>query len=359
MRRVAQWAAAACSFSLPPVPRKNADAFNIPHASKLTTPANRPPPHQSTSGEKLVRSRIGCVACVLLMLACALDHGRDTFDLAVLPGTTAFLLLVTGLPHGALDIELLEAKAGGSTPSLLGHFVVAYIGAALSVIVFWYLIPTGALIFLLLLSAYHFGGDWSGLDIPAERLMVGACVLSAPALRHEEAVSVIFSWLVVGNAATSIAGVMHWISSPLLFGVATLALVRWQKNRAQCEEIVTVCFAAVLLPPLTFFVIYFGALHSMRHLAGVSQTLSCRSIRELIAHSAPYAVTAFACCGAGVLWFSHLPTSAAFLSASFIGLMALTVPHMILEKLSRVTLNAPLAAALNRSRPARLFRGRQ
>lgn len=332
MSGVAQWAAAAWPCSLQWVLPKRLGGCDMARAltsKKFESGPSRPP---STSGKKLVRSRIGCSACALLLLACALDRDSGTFDLAMLPGTTALLLLLTGLPHGALDIELLKAKAGHSPSFLLRRLVLAYIAVALTVIVTWWFLPTQALVFLLLLSAYHFGGDWAAFDTAAERLLIGACVLSAPVLRHDEAVSVIFSTLVASNAATSIVDVMHWISLPLLFGVATLAFVRWQENRAQCEEIVVVCVAAVLLPPLTFLVIYFGALHSMRHLAEVRRVLPCRSIKLLIAHSAPYAAIAFACCGVGILWFPHLSTGSAFLSAAFMGLTALTVPHMVLEK---------------------------
>ena len=335
---LSQWAAAAWPCPLQRVSAQMADASGTVRASAAVTPPKVGSPALLELSQRLVRSKIGCVACALLMLACAVDHGSGTLDFLDWPGVTAAVLLVTGLPHGALDIELLRAASGGSSRFFVTRSLLEYVAIALSVLAFWWVLPAGALVLLLLLSAHHFGGDWAGLGKTAERLIVGACVLSAPALNHEASVALIFSWLVAGNPAFALSHVMHLVSLPLLVCVAILVFVRWHDNRAQCEEIVVVCFAAAMLPPLTFFMIYFGALHSMRHLVDVRQTLSNQSTRALIARGAPYAVTALACCGVGAVWFPHLPPGAAFLSAVFVGLAALTVPHMLLGQFSNTTL---------------------
>jgi beta-carotene 15,15'-dioxygenase len=279
------------------------------------------------------RSTIGCVACALLAVAGVIDFTLGRFDLLDWPGLTAGLILVVGLPHGSLDIELLiNAKDDPAHFSLAGS-LIAYVGTALSIVLLWWLLPSAAMVTLLLLSAYHFGGDWSGLGHGVERLAVGASLLSAPALVHESPVAFIFSWLIPSDMAVAIAGAMHLASVPLLLGVAVLASFRWGNNRAQCEEIIVVAAAAVVLQPLTFFVIYFCALHSMRHLADVRRTLSNSKGSVLIARGAPYVVAAMICCGAGAVFFPDLPTGAAFLSSVFIGLAALTVPHMLLCEL--------------------------
>jgi beta-carotene 15,15'-dioxygenase len=118
-----------------------------------------------------------------------------------------------------------------------------------------------------------------------------------------------------------------------LLSAAGVTCLRWRKSRAQCEEIIVVAFAAMVLQPLTFFVIYFCALHSMRHLADVRQTLSGVRTSALVYRGAPYAGTAMACCWAGSVFFPGLPTGSAFLSSVFVGLAALTVPHMLLCEL--------------------------
>ncbi len=279
------------------------------------------------------RSSIGCFACALLVLACIVDQGLGPLDVLEWPGVTAALLVIMGLPHGALDIELLISAADDPERFPLTRSLVGYVGIVVGMLLLWWLLPVAALVLMLLLSAYHFGGDWLNFTHPVERVIVGATLLSAPALFHQASVAQIFSWLVSSDGGAVIAGAMHFAAIPLLVVAAAVLLLRWQDRRAQCEEITIVISAAVVLPPLTFFVIYFCALHSVRHLVDVRRTLSAQRVSLLVARGAPYAVIALVGCAAGALFFSQLPLGAAFLSSVFIGLAALTVPHMIVCEL--------------------------
>ena len=303
------------------------------------------------------RSKIGSFACLLLILCCIADRGVGRLDFLDWPGMTAAFLLVAGLPHGALDVELLTNWADDPAHISVTSSVIAYICLALSVTLLWWLLPTAALVGLLLMSAYHFGGDWPGLEHVGERVVVGAALLSAPALAHQTSVTFIFSWLIPNEAVSAVAGVMNSLSLPLLLGAAGVVCFRWQKSRPQCEEIIVVAFAATILPPLTFFVIYFCALHSMRHLADARLTLSNVRSSALVFRGAPYAATAMACCLAGSVFFLGIPLGAAFLSSVFVGLAALTLPHMLLCELPISASAKTKVAPHNGSRSGRLFKG--
>jgi beta-carotene 15,15'-dioxygenase len=276
------------------------------------------------------RSKIGCIACSLLLLICVVDRCLGGFDLLDWPSATAGFLLIAGLPHGALDIELLTNAADDGTHFSVTALVAIYVSLALSVALLWCVLPTAALIGLLLLSAYHFGGDWPGLKHVDERLVIGAALLCAPTFAHQTSVAVVFSWLIPSEAASAVARAMSWASLPLLLSAAGVICWRWRKCRAQCEEIIVVAFAATVLQPLTFFAIYFCTLHSMRHLADVRQTLSKLRASTLVLRAAPYAAAAMASCWAGSVFFPNLPVGASLLSSVFVGLAALTVPHMLL-----------------------------
>jgi beta-carotene 15,15'-dioxygenase len=280
-----------------------------------------------------LRSIIGCFACALLIVACVTDQVLVSLDFLDWPGATAVLLLVMGLPHGALDIELMIHAADDPARFSLSRSLLAYVGIILGVLLFWWVLPAGALVFMLLLSAYHFGGDWLALKQLGERVVVGAALLSAPALFHGPAVASIFSWLVSPDAGVIIAGTMKLAGVPLVLAVCAVMRRRWHDNRAQCEEIVIVVGSAIILPPLTFFVIYFCALHSLRHLVEVRQTLSAQRVSLMIARGAPYAGVALVGCLAGGVFFPRLDPGAAVLSSVFVGLAALTVPHMLLSEL--------------------------
>jgi beta-carotene 15,15'-dioxygenase len=289
-----------------------------------------------TRSERVGRSVIGCVACALLITACLVDRGLGTVDLLRYPGATAALLLLMGLPHGALDIELLLSGVSSPGRGWLAGSLLVYVGVVLGMLVFWWAAPAAALVALLGLSAYHFGGDWSGLDSPVRRLIVGSALLCAPTLAHAPAVAQIFSWLVPGDAASAIAGAMRAAAVLVVLGAAWIVGSRWRSDRYQCEEIIVVSIAAAVLQPLTFFTIYFCALHSTRHLVHVREKLSDRNTGDLLKRGAPYVSAALIGCGAGALLFPKLPSGVAFLSAAFVGLAALTVPHMILCDLPEI-----------------------
>jgi beta-carotene 15,15'-dioxygenase len=298
-------------------------------------------------GGRGARSIIGCVACTLLILACVTDRTVGSLDCLDWPGATAGLLVVMGLPHGALDIELMIHAADDPHRFSLSRSLLSYVGIILGVLFFWWALPSGALVFMLLLSAYHFGGDWSVLKQGRERVVVGAALLTAPALFHGPAVARIFSWLVSADAGLIIADAMRLVCIPLLLGVGAVTRRHWRDNHAHCEEIVIVVSSAIILPPLTFFVIYFCALHSIRHLVEVRQMLSAQRVSLLIARGAPYAIVALVGCLAGGVFFPKLDPGAAILSSVFVGLAALTVPHMLLCELPQARQDLGQASALH------------
>jgi Brp/Blh family beta-carotene 15,15'-monooxygenase len=86
------------------------------------------------------------------------------------------------------------------------------------------------------------------------------------------------------------------------------------------------------LPPLLFFVLYFCGLHSPRHLIQAARGVSPRLA---LATGALFTGRAI---GAGSLAWLATPgpgIEAKLLRVTFVGLAALTVPHMLLIELGR------------------------
>jgi beta-carotene 15,15'-dioxygenase len=278
------------------------------------------------------RSAVGCVACAVLIIACGAQQFGHSVDVLKWPGTTASTILLFGMPHGALDIELLKFRSDRAAPFSLFRSLLGYVAVALAALSVWWLLPSLALVLFLLLSSYHFGGDWVGF-VGFRRFVIGAAVLSAPAMLHMDAVGAIFSWLVPEFAAHTIANVMHWLSFLLTTSASMLVITAGPERRAESEEITIVVLSAIVLLPITFFVIYFCALHSMRHLLDARHELAAEKTTSLVVFGAPYGLVAVACCCAGILAFPHLTLGTALLSATFVGLAALTAPHMLLRQL--------------------------
>lgn len=189
-------------------------------------------------------------------------------------GVMASLVILFGLPHGALDVELARKMNLIFSRQTALLFLTVYLCLAMLGIALWVLLPVAGLSVFLLISAYHFSDDWSGIVARWLTLVIGTIVVCMPAVLHAEMVTEIFQWLLVSQAQASI------IVDVLFYcGLAgsVLLVVGLSIHRSISYlfflEIMVLWAVATLLPPLLFFIVYFCFLHSMRHLIDCSQKL--------------------------------------------------------------------------------------
>jgi beta-carotene 15,15'-dioxygenase len=263
---------------------------------------------------------------ILLFGAVVLHTTISELDLLQFPLCAAALIICLGVPHGSFDVALLQKRYPNSA---LGHLLLSYVGLASFVLIVWSLIPGFALSVFLLIAAYHFGGDWPTTG-KIERLTLGTTLLSATTVQHGDQVALIFTWLATDDVAVRLVTAMRLMAAVLL---VIVPVVVWQSPSGQSGrkiEMCTVIMAAVALPPITFFVLYFCLLHSVRHLIAVHAELSTQCRRDLLIGAAPYATAAVVGSAVGATLLSHLNLGAASLTAVFLTLAALTVPHMLL-----------------------------
>jgi len=235
-----------------------------------------------------------------------------------------------GLPHGALDMPMAETLWPLNGWRHRAIFLAGYLGLAGSIGLLWWLAPGAALAAFLAYSAVHFSGDWQ----PDGRLWQwagGLSAVGAPAVFHLSEVAGLFAALgpVAGAStiatATAAAGLIG-------AGCAILAAILGRAARwPVILELAAIWLGAALLPPLLSFVVYFCLLHSLRHLTG---TLGVLPERRQALHSAA-GITALSLSGAALAALLLLAgagavVDAAMLQVVFIGLAALTVPHMLL-----------------------------
>ncbi|MGI3209800.1 Brp/Blh family beta-carotene 15,15'-dioxygenase [Roseovarius tibetensis] len=252
------------------------------------------------------------------------------------PGLVAQLLLlaplvaILGLPHGALDLPIAEAlwPLHGWRGKL--RFMAVYLGLASVVIVLWTLVPGIALAAFLAYSVLHFSDDWSYAASPL-RWTGGVATIGAPALVHPEEVAMLFAYLAPPAAAGVIAHAAAMAGALGLFLFAATCLFRPEaRGRAATEQAILWGLAA-LLPPLMFFTIYFCGLHSIRHFSTTILFVP-RAKRALAIAALLSGIVTLAAAG-----YLHDRTVEApdglarhLVQTVFIGLAALTVPHMIL-----------------------------
>lgn len=240
----------------------------------------------------------------------------------------ACVVSLVGLPHGALDPVIAKRVGLVRRPIHMLMFLGGYALLVASVVGLWVLIPQWALSGFLLASALHFGRDWQRV-IGYGGWPYGALVLSLPLLFHSDGVDRIFSFLVFDQstqmpiAVLALAG----MSSVVLLVIerGKLAVGRWM-------ELGLLALTAWLFEPLWYFVFYFCVLHSPRHLFSEFQKIP--EFERLIVFIVMLSITMFTLAIAAFVG-SHLEIhyddiSILMYQIIFIGLAALTVPHMAL-----------------------------
>lgn len=240
------------------------------------------------------------------------------------------LVAILGLPHGALDLPIAEVlwPLDGWSGKL--RFVLLYLGLVAAVIVVWIVVPGIALVAFLAYSVLHFSDDWSHAS-SALRWTGGIATIGAPALFHREEVAILFTDLAPPAAAiltanaTAVAGAIG-----LLALIGTGVFNAQARGTAAIEQVI-LWTSAAFLPPLVFFVIYFCGLHSVRHFNATIRSLPNARRALVIA----FLLSGLVILAAAVFVLSSTDVSASAVSkdvmqAVFIGLAALTVPHMLL-----------------------------
>lgn len=240
------------------------------------------------------------------------------------------LVAILGLPHGALDLPVAEAlwPLKGWRGKL--KFVSVYLGLVATVIAAWVLVPGIALIAFLSYSVVHFSDDWSRAA-SSLRWTGGLATIGAPALMQHSTVTRLFSQLAPSNVAAvcaNVAAVGGVLALCMLIG--TLLFKPQARGQAAVEQVILWCSAAVL-PPLVFFAVYFCGLHSVRHFRATLAALpqARRAMNTAVILSGLVAIAALTVI---LVTEDSLQTMSqgTGMRVIFIGLAALTVPHMIL-----------------------------
>lgn len=268
-----------------------------------------------------------------LLTALAFLLANPEPPLVVQIAAIAILAAVLGMPHGALDPLIARRLGLWRTPLTFAAFNLAYVGVAAAVVALWLVAPVPSLVAFLLISAAHFGSDWNRERPLALRFLTGAALLSLPSLRDQDAVADLYVTL-AGDGARAVAAAQAALGPVLLVGLAVAAVIAARRAPHEAFELLGAAALALLAPPLMFFIVYFCALHSARHLR--------EGFREEHGHGRGLTLLVVA-----AYTLAPLALAAAFLVGTagtaaldeqllrvlFIGLAALTVPHMALVTL--------------------------
>ncbi len=248
----------------------------------------------------------------------------------------AGLIVLLGVPHGALDPLFAQALLQLNSHAAWFGFVAGYLLLAAVVVALWWCSPLLFLIAFLSVSILHFSGDLVEGTTLAERLVYGGGVITLPALRHSTELTRLFSQLVGADAAMPVVAVLQLISLPCLLALFVLVVRGVRRDRFNGLEIMAVGLLTWIATPLLGFAIYFCAMHSARHILRTWQYAGVAPRQMVLVALLPL----LAVIGFSVLGWYFLPPSSTderMLRLLFVTLAALTLPHMVLVERVRLS----------------------
>ena len=260
-------------------------------------------------------------------------------SLSVIDMMALLCIVFIGLPHGAFDGALYALLPSGERKASLLRFLALYSLTALLIIGLWLVFPMISLLLFLAISAFHFGkGDTAGYQGKNRFIALiahgGLVTMYLPFIHHKDAMA-FFSYLTFRPAdelgllaAILTLAAILWSACVLYYGYLAVTDRRY---RRRFSEIILAAILMAYLPLLPAFAFYFCALHSARHFTSIYQALKTQAPRRLWPLAISLSVASWL--AGGLTLLALLPYQDMVLSMIqilFIGLAALTVPHMIL-----------------------------
>jgi Brp/Blh family beta-carotene 15,15'-monooxygenase len=242
----------------------------------------------------------------------------------------AILIVLLGVPHGALDTVFAQRLHGVRGVAGWCVFTLAYLALMALVAGLWKVVPALFMIGFLVVSALHFSGD-PVIGTPVlSRLLYGGAILILPALLHEQEMRRLFAFLIPPDTAGSLVQWLHAMSWPWLAGTLTAAAISAKKDWLTGLELLATALLALLASPLVAFVIFFCSMHSPRHILRTWRYAGSVPAAQLIKASALPLLGTLIIFTAAAFSLRDLSIESAVMQLVFIGLAALTVPHMVL-----------------------------
>jgi Brp/Blh family beta-carotene 15,15'-monooxygenase len=247
------------------------------------------------------------------------------------------VILLLGVPHGALDIVFVRQLTRIRSAAGWSLFTIAYLAAAASVVVLWWLAPGSFLAMFLLVSAFHFSGDPEGETPALFRLLYGGAVILCPITLHAAEVSQLFAFLAGVPAAQALVAALRWVAWPWVAAIGFAAIAGAKRDLARSIELVSITALLTFAPPVIGFTVFFCGMHSARHVLRTRDYSSAGTLRHLVRIAGwPMLLTV---AGVAIVWWlsDGKPLDMRLAQLLFVGMAALTVPHMIVVERVRLT----------------------
>lgn len=291
-----------------------------------------------------LRLQGGMFGVLALVLALALAIAGLN-DLAMAPmhqlWWASALIALLGMPHGALDVVFARKLFGVEGLPGWAVFSAVYVGLAAIVVAVWAVAPTLFLCGFLLGSVLHFGGDPGAGTSWVARVLYGGAIIVLPAWMHSPELQHLLGMVAGPASAADVAPVLAQMALPWLGATVVACVLLARRSRLAALELAALAALAVAAPPLLSFTVYFCAMHSPRHILRTLGSLPAAEIRRtlvlalwptLAVLAAVVLLAAQAAAGGRPI---DTPAQTWVMQLVFVGLAALTLPHMALLEWAR------------------------
>ena len=290
-----------------------------------------------------------------LLVAAPLAWSLDALALALAAAALSWI----GMPHGAADDRIARPLLR----PLLGRwwmaaFLVLYLAIAGGVLAAALAAPVVSAVAFVATASVHFGLEDTNprhdRDIrrqdAIEIVALGGAVFALPFLLHPDR-TIGFLGLLAGappprGVLTALAAI--WAGACTLFWlrrIASAVAVRSARPLAAEAPVAATLLAFLALPPLAAFAAYFLLVHVPRHTAELARRHApedpARGWRFALLSGLPMTAAAVPLFAAIVLFLPGA-ADARFVRATFWGIWALTVPHLLLSLADRRWGRGPL-----------------
>lgn len=168
-----------------------------------------------------------------------------------------------------------------------------------------------------------------------------------PVLLHGDAVSVLFSFLAPGGAASALVAALHLLAWPWLLALSLGIAVQARQDWRGSVEMAALAVLSVGATPLVSFTVFFCGMHSARHILRClhldsaeqsererwpqqPQTMSAPTLQRAAGAALPPMLATLALLLLYWANANHLALEPRIVQTVFVGLAALTLPHVIL-----------------------------
>ena len=248
------------------------------------------------------------------------------------------LIFFIGLPHGSFDGAVASLVGFNNRVQFL-QFIFYYLALFFLVILFWLYFPIIALSIFIIMTITHFGlCDWTNYKINKYKYSVsftyGMTVIFGIIFFNENQSFLIFEYL-TNDKIYSIKKyffIPYFLTSLSIIYFIYLSFFE-KKFRRGIIEISFLLFIFHLFDPLLSFAIYFCFFHTYKHLKHLIKNIYLNLTNKKFVIYSTLVFTVISWFGGlGIIYYlvQNFSLYESILKVIFIGLAALTLPHMLL-----------------------------